>query len=609
MRQLYIVALLFFCLNLAVAQTAVLQKRVSLEMKDVTLEKALATLKKKYGIRFSYANSLIPVGQNVTISASNQALSSVLSDLLKETDVVYKTVGEQIVLRIDPNKRRENSASDKRPTFPPVNRIQGIQPPMASTGTVPATRAIIIEPVPVQTPDYAAEQRQRRRQRVQAIGEAVSETARQVADDTKEAAKKLDNSIENRKSKRATRRDSVAHAEEELKAERKALADKAKEERKEKAEAKNENSTQKETKTDEPIAKDSTTQQDSEYETRPFQISFVPPLSTNGFLNTKYINHVSINVIAGMAGGVNGVEFGSIANIDKSTVTGAQFAGMLNIVGGQVKGAQFAGFANIVNQPVQGAQFAGFTNLTRGSVTGGGQYAGFLNIAKGDATVQAAGFANIAQGNVNGAQVSGFLNVAKDVQGAQIAGFINAARHVRGLQLGVVNFADSVSGIQFGLLNFVKHGYYRLEVWGSESMYVNAAFKMGSRQFHNIFAFGYRAEGNKNYTAYGYGFGSELRASNNIAFNLDLIAWHINEDSPWTDALNLHNQFRANVSFRIAGRTQLFVGPTFNVYVSNLYDAEKGRYGTPLTPWKIYDKTHGNTNVTMWPGLNAGIRF
>ncbi len=601
MRQLILIALLLLCLNQAGAQTTILQTKVNAEFADMTLEKALITLRKRYGIRFSYANNLIPLSQKVTVSLTNQPLSVVLAELLKDTDVGYKPVGDQIVLHSDPNKRKE-SFSNQRPAYPPLTRIQMIAPPVASTVPMPTSREITIEPLPVQQPDYRAEQRRRTREKIKEVSEqvggAMEEVAREVADETAQAAKKLNKDARKRKAKPVTNQDSTLLVPAAPKPDSTAPKDSV-------------------TKQEErPLAapetkKDSTLSETEGYESRFFQLSLVPPLSTNGMHGHKYVNHLSFNILAGYSGGVNGAEFGSIANISKGSVKGAQFSGFVNVVGGSVTGTQFAGFANVVKQPVQGAQFAGFANITQGGVSNGGQFAGFVNVAKGSVSAaQAAGFMNVTQGDVQGLQAAGFANLTKaNVQGLQLAGFLNRARNVNGVQIGIINVADSVKGVQLGLLNFARHGYYRFEVWGSETMYANAAFKMGSRHFHNIFAFGYRPDGKRTYTAYGYGFGSEVAAGRKLSLNLDLMAWHVNVDEIWTDELNMLNQLRANVGLRLGDRTRLFAGPTFNVYVSNVYDPEKGRYGIPLTPWKVYDRTSGRTNVVMWPGFNVGIRF
>jgi hypothetical protein len=213
-------------------------------------------------------------------------------------------------------------------------------------------------------------------------------------------------------------------------------------------------------------------------------------------------------------------------------------------------------------------------------------------------------------GDVKGFQAAGFANINKgDLTGMQVSGFLNVARKVKGVQLGFINVADSVDGAQIGFLSFARKGYRKLEIWGSEALYANMAFKMGSRSFYNIFAVGGQTSGDYFRWGWGYGFGSEIRLSQGLALNIDAIAYHINEDEIFTDDLNLLNQLRATLGFRLGGQTYLFVGPTFNVMVSNYSSGDSDKIGSGLVPWHTYNKTHGQTNVTMWPGINAGIRF
>jgi len=609
MRQLILVALLFFCLTAAGAQTTILQKKINVELTGMTLERALGILKARYGIRFSYANNLIPLSQPVNLSARNEPLTQVLDQLLKDTDVGYRLVADQVVLRNDPDKNK-NRVLDARSAYPVISRLKIITPAVVTVAVVPANPEIRIEPVAFVPPDYQETTRNRARRKLRQISGTVGEAALTVADKTTKAARAIDKNLKNLIGEKSHTVADTATGKPQVPTPEKADT----------SSLKKGNETGSEEKQKTAPATDTTT-----VETRLFQISFVPPLGTNGTRGGKIVNRLSFNILAGYAAGVNGAEFGSIANIEKGYVKGAQFSGFVNVVGGPVTGVQFAGFANIVKDSVQGAQFAGFANITKGGVTHGGQFAGFINVAKGPVSaVQAAGFINVTSGNVTGTQLAGFANITKgDVSGpqlagfvniasathAQFAGFINMARKVSGIQVGIINIADSVDGVQIGLFNFSRRGYRRLEVWGSESMYANVAFKMGTQYFHNIFAVGYRTDGGRNYTAYGYGFGSHIPVSTKTSFNLDLIAWHMNVDEAWTSELNLLNQFRANIGFRLGGRTSIFAGPTFNVYVSNLYDAEKGRYGIPPTPWHVYDKTHGRTNVVMWPGFNVGLRF
>lgn len=58
---------------------------------------------------------------------------------------------------------------------------------------------------------------------------------------------------------------------------------------------------------------------------KPFQFTFIfPPLSNNWIQNSKTINNVSINLLVGNAGGVNGAEIGYFTNTINYHVKGFQ---------------------------------------------------------------------------------------------------------------------------------------------------------------------------------------------------------------------------------------------------------------------------------------------
>lgn len=406
----------------------------------------------------------------------------------------------------------------------------------------------------------------------------------------------------------------------------------------------------------------------ADYKTMPLAITFVPPMSTNGMQAPEVVNKTSLNILAGTARGLDGFEVGTLVNVEKEFVNGVQIAGLSNIVGKNVKGVQVAGltnsssgyaegvqvsgltnvvkdsmycfqFAGLVNSSggnslggqfsglvnfsngyMYGPQCAGFANVTNGMMTGP-QLGGFINVANGSQKgIQGAGFMNIAKHNSEGCQLAGFMNTTGNLRGAQASGFINIAKKVKGVQIGIINIADTVDGAQIGILNIAKKGYRRFEIWGSESLYGNVAFKMGgSRSFYNIFALGAQTyDGGKFRTGYGIGFGSEIKASEKVCVNIDAISYHINEDGLWTNKLNILNQLRVNVGVALGERTTFFFGPTFNVMVSQIFDGDKNEYGSNIAPWTVFNETYDgrvdkgrkeNTNMKMWPGFNAGIRF
>ncbi len=77
-----------------------------------------------------------------------------------------------------------------------------------------------------------------------------------------------------------------------------------------------------------------------------FHLSFVTPVGTNGMDSWNTINKISVNLIAGCSGGVDGAEFSGFGSLIRTDVKGFQGAGFANAVLGKTEGAQFAGFSN-----------------------------------------------------------------------------------------------------------------------------------------------------------------------------------------------------------------------------------------------------------------------
>ncbi|MCY7351974.1 MAG: hypothetical protein LH606_15130 [Cytophagaceae bacterium] len=239
---------------------------------------------------------------------------------------------------------------------------------------------------------------------------------------------------------------------------------------------------------------------------RAFQISFLPMLGTNHRLSGSVINNVSVNVLAGYSGGVDGFEVGGLVNLVRGSVHGVQLGGLGNLVRGNVQGVhvagfvnftrknlwavQVAGFVNAVGGSMKGAQVAGFANINAGS-NNGFQLAGFTNLnGRDNQGAQISGFANGTLSNNTGLQLSGFANFARlNQHGWQISGFANYARTVTGgHQIGLFNYADSSATAPIGFLSFVrKNGYRRLEISGDEVLPANLTFRTGVRRFYNIF--------------------------------------------------------------------------------------------------------------------------
>ncbi|SMD38398.1 hypothetical protein SAMN04488029_3785 [Reichenbachiella faecimaris] len=341
---------------------------------------------------------------------------------------------------------------------------------------------------------------------------------------------------------------------------------------------------------------------------RPFQISLVPGFGTSRGPNEGYTNQFSANVFVGYEHSLDGAEFGGLYNINKENVQGAQFAGFGNTVGGNMQGAQFGGFLNTVNGKVRGMQYAGFLNVTVEEVQGA-QFAGYMNLADSIHGVQGAGLVNISKKSTKGAQVAGLGNWASDVYGVQIAGLVNRAKHVRGTQIGLINLADTVEkGVTVGLINIVKKGKLQFALENNEVIDFNIAFRSGTSRLYSVLFVGAQAKEDYLWT-YGAGFGTEFTLKKSWNSNVELTTQSINPKDDYYDELNLLNRLSWNFGYQFANHLSFSAGPVLNVYVTNIYDDETGRYGNDIDMGNFYNRTFSDTNVKMWIGYNISIKF
>ena len=391
---------------------------------------------------------------------------------------------------------------------------------------------------------------------------------------------------------------------------------------------------------------------------RDFQLSVFPFVGTEGRDGINYRYHFSINLFAGINGGLEGFEAGGFLNINTGQVTGAQFSGFGNIVHGNMEGLQYAGFMNLNNgntKAFHGAGFlnsvtgsaegflgsgflnivggnsksfsgAGFANITGGNFEGfsgsgfanitGGSYkgfqaAGFANVTGGTFEgFQAAGFANVTGNPSQGANIAGFMNVNNDMKGLQLAGFMNVARKVQGAQIGFLNIADTVDGVPIGFLSIVKKGALRqIELAGSDVMHVNASFRIGVPVFYNIFSYGFRPFTDEKRQGFGYGVGSEIRLSDFTALQIEAHSTQLRKE--WNknyDQLDMLNELRLTFGTSLPGKLELFAGP---VLYNHLYKdkPEDGITGSDLSRYTINETRWDDYVSKWWIGARGGLRL
>lgn len=395
-------------------------------------------------------------------------------------------------------------------------------------------------------------------------------------------------------------------------------------------------------------------QEERDYLYKPFQVTVFPPIGTNGIDSRECVNKISLNLLWGVNAGLQGIEFGGIANIERDFVKGAQFAGVANIVRGSVTGLQVSHLVNLVDGDFLGAQITGFGNFNRGEFRGiqyagfgnfndGGIYgisgsgfintaievrglqgAGFINITDQLLGVQAAGFMNISDfvtglqvsnfmnigDEVHGAQVAGFMNIAGDIDGAQVGGFINTAETVKGVQVGFINIADNYeAGVPIGFINIVKNGYHDFEISGSEIWDFNFGYRLGVDRLYTQFMVGSRWDRHDKFWGFGLGVGSRFHITRYFKGSVDLLSYQLIDNRHlYANHPNLLEQVRFTLEGRILKDLKWFIGPTFNILVRP-FEYPEPAFLEHLDPWTLYENASGVSYLKMWPGISGGIRF
>lgn len=319
----------------------------------------------------------------------------------------------------------------------------------------------------------------------------------------------------------------------------------------------------------------------SNLERASFHFSFATPLSTNGLQSYETVNHSSFNLLYGHSAGLEGVEFGSILNINNKFVRGFQASGMLNLSFGELKGFQGSGVGNLAMANSNGVQVSGIANANLGNFSG----------------FQGSGVLNVAGGRMEGAQVSGFLNVADQVDGVQV---------------GLLNVADSFeSGIPVGFLSIVSNGYNHVEAWGSEVFQANLSAKLGVSSFYNIFSVGKQFGGSHDLWGLGYGVGTYLPIKDRWGVNIDLMAYDVNKTDELLEETNLLNTLKLNANYQL-GDFEIFAGPTVNLLITDENDGQAD--GTralrnDIGPDALRETTNNGNHFKSWIGANVGIRY
>jgi hypothetical protein len=257
------------------------------------------------------------------------------------------------------------------------------------------------------------------------------------------------------------------------------------------------------------------------------------------------------------------------------------YAGAIEGVDGSIGGS-------LVREDMVGVQATAGVNVVGGEVDG----------------IQGAAGLNWAEGPVDGVQATAGLNVAgSDVDGLQ-AGVVNfAGGHVGGFQVGLVNIARSVDA-PIGLVNVVKEGRTHVDVWGSETGFVNTAFKHGGTYVHNLYGFGYRPGRSCQEWSVLLGIGGHMPVSKRFAVDADLFTQHVSYTGTVVAAPNFLSTLRLRGVLGLGEHLALTAGISANSWVSTVHD------GSKYVPFAEPVPANLESGVfRFWPGVSAGVQI
>lgn len=314
-----------------------------------------------------------------------------------------------------------------------------------------------------------------------------------------------------------------------------------------------------------------------------FQLSFFPPLSTNGMYSSQYTNTFSINLLAGISKNEEAITWGGLANIILNDAKGFQMAGLANYVGNDGQGVQYAGLANINKNRFSGFQMAGLVNTA--SEMKGFQLSGLANMSK----------------DVSGVQFAGLMNKAKDISGVQFAGLINIAKDVRGVQFaGLINIAEN-SDCPIGLINIIKNGEKGIAVTYDAIGTTVVSFRSGGKYTYGILGAGYNHKSSNNSLVTEGGLGAHIPVASWFRINNELKMTCIGNN---TDEPVFNAGYSLLPAFKIGKHVELFAGAGIN------YMDTKDMGNLKMFPNHSLWKKSGSTRLQqLYIGYQFGLQY
>lgn len=344
-----------------------------------------------------------------------------------------------------------------------------------------------------------------------------------------------------------------------------------------------------------------------------FQLSFIPPLSTQGIAAKEYTNAVSFNMLAGVSGNVTSFSLSGLGMYVVNDISGFHLSGLGTYAGNHGKGMMFSGLFNSTKD-FNGLQFSGLVNLAdeangifisglsnMGHDLNGMQFSGLSNISKAANGFQFAGLANKAS-EMNGFQFAGLMNIAEDVNGFQFAGLMNIAKNVNGFQFAaLVNIAES-NDYPLGLVNIIKNGgEMSIGATYNEIGTTMLSFRSGGRILYGILGIGYNHKLSDRQFMVEAGFGGHIPICSRFRINNELKANNVTFTDKET---TFHSSLAIMPAFKVFPKLEVFAGPSINYLNTDNVNNKKMFPGNNI--WKKYEE---DKLQQLYIAFSAGIHY
>ncbi|MBU52345.1 MAG: hypothetical protein CL920_26935 [Deltaproteobacteria bacterium] len=366
----------------------------------------------------------------------------------------------------------------------------------------------------------------------------------------------------------------------------------------------------------------------------PFGVDIFPFFGTSGYNKAQSIRIASLNILAGHAAGLMGLEIGTLlnlqhgavygvqiaglVNIDRAALRGVQVAGLVNIDKKALHGVQIAGLGSIVSEHAYGLQIAGLFNIVQGAFRGfqlgsifnktsslTGSQMSLVNINTGYLRGLQAGLINITTEGFSGVQM-GLANVNTGSQwGPQLGLFNLQTTKQRALQFGLINVSRR-SNLSLGLVNVILDGRTHVDIHVSETRFVQVSLKHGDDHFHHIVGLGGRTLAQNSWLV-TLGFGGHIPLMQGLFIDIDLLAQHINNDEAWTNQLNMITTLRAVIGWRVNKWFKMIGGVSYNMLLTTKTNiADYALFGETEFLKRGIDQ---DITIRGWPGIIIGMQF